>query len=126
MDDDWIPCRAALGGKNALDGRGFESVGAKAVDGLCGKGHKAAGTENSRYAIKRLGRLGGIEAVGIDKQPKRLHSSIVAGGGHSFFVRRKRSARWYGYHQRTDLQSGQDSRVICPAPLFANQSFAIL
>ena len=78
VDDNRIPGRSLLGGKDARDGRSVKGVGAQAVDCFGGQSDKPAFAQNLGCLCDRFARRGGIESDGIHGKAQGLHLSIVA------------------------------------------------
>ena len=76
MDDDRIPGGALLGGEDALDGGADRGRWPRAVDGLSGQRHEAAGAQNGDGAVERFDGGRCFELEGIDLQPQGVHRSF--------------------------------------------------
>ena len=73
-----VPRRAILRGKDALHGCTVESVRTEAVDRFSRQCNQPPGAQNSSRLIQRVGVMRRFEVIGIDDEPKGVHSLIVA------------------------------------------------
>ena len=78
MDDNRIPCRPLLGGKNPRHGGRIQGIRSQPINRLGGQRHQAPVAKNFRGAVERLLCFGTIEMPGAHSQSQCLHILIVA------------------------------------------------